>query len=115
MWSDEFGRAPVGGAFDVDTVSIEKLDFDIEIGEFSGVDGAVFEDPVVDESATFGDGSDDRKEGEVVDVEAGEGHGVDFVDGSDKVGFFDVEVDETGAIVGGEVFGGFVDVGMHAF
>ena len=96
-------------------MSIEEVDFDVEVGELGGVDGAILEDPVVDESTAFGDGSDDRKEGEVVDIEAGEGHGVDLVDGGDEIGFFDVKVDETGAIVGGEVFGGFVDVGMHAF
>ena len=115
MRSDEFGRAPVGGAFDVDAVGIKEFDFHVEIGEFSGVDGAVFENPVVDEGATLSNGSDDGEEGEIVDIEAWERHGVDFVDGSDEVGFFDIEVDETGAVVGGEILGGFIDVGMHAF
>lgn len=96
-------------------MSIEEFDFDIEVGEFGGVDGAVFENPVMNESATFGDGSDDGKEGKIVDIEAGEGHGVDFVDGSDEVGFFDVEVDKTSAVVGSEILRRFVNDSMHAF
>ena len=62
LWSDELGGAPVGGAFDVDAVSIEEFNFSIEVGKFGGIDGAVLKDPVMDKSATLGDGGDDGEE-----------------------------------------------------
>lgn len=88
--SDEFGGAPVGGSFDVDAVSVEEFDFDVKVGEFSSVDSAVFENPVVDEGAAFGHGGDDGEEGKIVDIEARERHGVNFVDRCDEAGFLDV-------------------------
>ena len=113
--SDELGGAPVGGAFDIDAVSIEKLDFGVEVGEFGGVDSAILKDPVMNKGATFGDGGDDGEEWKIVDIEAGERHGVDFVDGGDETGLVNGEVDEAGAVVGGKVFWGFADVGTHGF
>ena len=59
---NEFGWAPVGGAFDIDAVSIEEFNFSIEVGEFGGIDGAVLKDPVMNKSATLGDGGDDGEE-----------------------------------------------------
>ena len=46
----------------------------------------------MDEGATTRDGSDNGEEREIVDIETGEGHGVDFVDRGDKGGFSDVEI-----------------------
>lgn len=69
----------------------------------------------MDEGAAMGNGSNDGKEGKIIDIETREGHGVDFVDGGDEVGFFDVKVDETGAVVGREVLRRFVDDSVHAF
>ena len=60
--SDELGGAPVGGAFDVDAVSIEEFDLGVEVGEFGGIDGAVLKNPVMNKSATLGDGGDDGEE-----------------------------------------------------
>ena len=69
----------------------------------------------MNESTAARDGGNNGKEGEVVDIEAGEGHGVDFVDRGDEVGFSYGEIDEASATVVGEVFGGFVDSCMHGF
>ena len=90
MRSNELGGAPVGGSFDVDAVSVEEFDFNVEIGEFSSVNGAVFEDPVVDKSTATRDSSDDGKEGKIVNIKTWERHGVNFVDGCDEAGFFDI-------------------------
>ena len=59
----------------------------------------------MDKSTTFGDGSNDGKEGEIVNIKSWKWHGVDFVDWSDEVGFLDVEVDETSTVVCGKIFG----------
>ena len=59
---DELGGTPVGGAFDVDAVSIEEFDFSVEVGKFGGIDSAVLKDPVMNKGATFGDGGDDGEE-----------------------------------------------------
>ena len=87
-------------------MGVDEFDVGVEVGEVGGVNGAVFEDPVVDKGAAVSGGGDEVKEGEAVDVEAGERHGVDFVDGGDEFGFDEFDVDETSAAVGGEIFGG---------
>ena len=70
-------------------MGVEELDFGVEIGELGDVNGAIFKNPIMDESATLSGGGDNGKEGEIVDIETGEGHGVDFVDGGDESGFMD--------------------------
>ena len=99
MRSDEFGGAPVGRTFDIDAMGVEEFDFGIEIGQLRSIDGAVFEDPVMDEGAAFGDGGDNGEKWEIIDVETRERHRVDFVDGGDEGGFLDAKVDEAGAVV----------------
>lgn len=96
-------------------MGIDEGDFGAEFTELGEVDGAVFVDPVVDEGATVGGGADDGEEGEIVDVEAGEGHGVDFVGWGGESGFFKGDVDEAGATVVGEIFGAEIEVEAHVF
>src|SRR5690606_36447020 len=84
--------------------SVEEAGVSAGSVQFGEVDRAVLVDPVVDEGRAFGAGGDEGEEGEVVDVEAREGHRVDLVDGGAQFGGVDGDVDEAGAGVGGEVF-----------
>ena len=113
--SDELGWVPVGRAFDIDAVSVEELDFDIEVGKLGGVDGAIFKNPVVDKSAASGNGGDDGEKWEIVYIKTWEGHRMDFVDRGVELGFFDGEIDETSAVVHGTIFASFVNLGAHGF
>ena len=65
--------------------------------------------------ATFCYGGDYREEGEIVDIEAGEWHRVNLVDGGHEVGFFDGKVDKASAAIGGKVLGGDSELSVHIF
>lgn len=95
----------MGGPFDIDAMSIDHGDIGIQFTELGEIDGAVFVEPIVDKGAAVSGGGDKREEGEVVDVDTGKWHGVDFVFGSTKGAFPYRDINKTSTAIVGKILG----------
>ena len=93
-WCNDIGRLPAGGATDVNAVWIDHLYLCAKASEVGEVNGAVIVAPVVHQSAARCYRGDEAKEGEIIHVDAREGHTVELVLWSGESRFVQANIDQ---------------------
>ena len=87
-------------------MGVEQLDGCAELSQVDQVDGSVLVHPVVDEGLALSLRGNHGEERQVVDVEAGERHGVDLVGHRNEMAGEHGDVDQSGEVVVGGIFRG---------